>query len=293
MIDELETLRLLKREGSMTRAATRLRITQSTASKRIQALELKAKKKLVVPQGRGVRLTPAGERLLQRAVPLLGDLRAIFSEEAVEGEGRISLALSESILGSWGAQLIVQAQKAFPKIEFELHAHRSLTVIDRVRSGECLLGICSGRAEEAPDLLVHELGEEKMVIVPSALDPQAIPSRGRVSVAGIELGSATGAVLQRRLQRRPQGSTGGMTIEVTQTLESYGCLVELAKQGYFHAWVPRGIAKSFGIKPNQWISPKPSLTRPVSLIGRPSVLSLGHIQVVTQLLSRVSVGLLD
>lgn len=71
MLDHIDTLATLADAGTMTRAATRLRLSQSSVSKRIAALEREVGRKLVEAQGRGVRLTPAGQRLLERtAVPL-------------------------------------------------------------------------------------------------------------------------------------------------------------------------------------------------------------------------------
>ena len=71
MIANLEALAALADLGTMTHAATRLRITQSAVSKRIAALEREVGQPVTEAHGRGVRLTPAGHRLLQRAAPAL------------------------------------------------------------------------------------------------------------------------------------------------------------------------------------------------------------------------------
>ena len=69
MFAHIETLSALAAAGTMTRAAIQLRITQSTVSKRIAALEREVGQPLVEACGRGVRLTPVGHRLLERATP--------------------------------------------------------------------------------------------------------------------------------------------------------------------------------------------------------------------------------
>ena len=277
MIDELETLRLLAREGTMTGAATRLRITQSAVSKRIRALERETGKRLVAPQGRKVRLTPAGMRLLERTEPLLAELRSAFREEVVGSDLRIRLAVSESVLGSWGAWALKKVKEQLPKLELELNSHRSLTVLDRVRSGDCMLGICAGIADDAPDLEAMVLCEEPFVIVPSGLDVSRIPKRGVLKVMTIEAGSATWGYLGRRLKRAQTGAK--LKLEIESTLQSFACLVELARAGHGHALVPIGTARSMGIPARSLMQlPAPGLTRPVSLVGRPTLLSQPQIR---------------
>lgn len=287
MFDELETLRLLLREGTMTGVATRLRITQSAVSKRIQSLENQAKKKLVMPSGRRVKLTSAGLRLLERTEPLLAELRSAFQEDTTEGEGTIRLAVSESVLASWGARALKKVQKAHPGIALELHAHRSLGVLDRVRSGECMVGLCAGAAEDAPELVAQPLGEEPFVLVPSALATSEFPRHGKVEVMTIEPNSATWASLGPRLKRAQ--ARWPYRLEVTRTLQSFSCLVELARAGHGHALVPASVARAVGISASALISlPAPGLSRPVSLVARPSMLAQPLVQTFARALTEAT-----
>ncbi len=291
MFDELETLRLLLREGTMTGAATRLRVTQSAVSKRIQSLENHARKKLVMPAGRRVKLTPAGLRLLERTEPLLAELRSAFQEETTEGEGTIRLAVSESVLASWGARALKKVQKAHPGIALELHAHRSLGVLDRVRSGECMVGLCAGAAEDAPDLAAQPLGEEPFVLIPSHLEVKSLPKSGKIEVMTIEPGSATWASLGPRLKRAQ--ARWPYRLEVTRTLQSFSCLVELARAGHGHALVPGSVARAVGVPASACIPlPAPGLSRPVSLVARPSMLAQPLVQTFTRALAQAAAQVL-
>jgi len=79
--------------------------------------------------------------------------------------------------------------------------------------------------------------------------------------------------LQRRLRR--QSKQWGFTIEVSRTLQSFNTIVQMAR----HGLVPEGVAHALGIRPHQLVHlPEPTLTRPVSLIGRPTSLSLPVVQ---------------
>ena len=53
----------------------------------------------------------------------------------------------------------------------------------------------------------------------------------------------------------------------------------MARNGFGHGLVPLGVARALGIRPGDLVRfPTPGLTRPVSLIGRPTTLSLPLVQ---------------
>ena len=134
MFDQIETLSTLAATGTMTRTATHLRITQSTVSKRIAALEREVGQPLTEAHGRGVRLTPAGHRLLERAAPLVASLRHALREEEVHHSGRLAIGVSESILAAWGPRILARVRPVVPEVELEINAHRSPVAIERVRA---------------------------------------------------------------------------------------------------------------------------------------------------------------
>ncbi len=72
----LELLLELSRLGSMHAVADAMHVTTSTVSQQIAALAREAGTPLTEPQGRRVRLTPAGRRLADHAVTILAALEA-------------------------------------------------------------------------------------------------------------------------------------------------------------------------------------------------------------------------
>ena len=277
MFTHIETLIALATTGTMTRAATHLRVTQSTVSKRLAALEHEVGQPLTEAHGRGVRLTPAGYRLLARVEPLVASLRQALHEEELQTGGRLIIGVSESILASWGPRVLARVRRNAPELELVVNAHRSPVAIERVRAGEYALAIAAGVSEEAPDLQAEILLEETMVLVPSGLKPLALVSGTTVPVLTIEPGSATWGLLQRRL--RQHSKKWKFTIEVDRTLQSFTSIVQMARNGFGHGLVPEAVARALGIRPRQLVHfPTPNLTRPVSLIGRPTTLSLPLVQ---------------
>ncbi len=72
----LQFLSELARLGSMQRVADELNVTTSTVSQQIAALGREVRQRLIEPDGRRVRLTPAGRRLAEHAVTILAAVDA-------------------------------------------------------------------------------------------------------------------------------------------------------------------------------------------------------------------------
>jgi DNA-binding transcriptional LysR family regulator len=79
---QLRTIAELARRGTMTAVAERLALTPSAVSQQLARLEQQAGVALFEPDGRRVRLTPAGLLLAQRAETILGALQDAAEEVA-------------------------------------------------------------------------------------------------------------------------------------------------------------------------------------------------------------------
>src|SRR6476469_9186462 len=73
---KLEMLLELSRLGSMRAVAGTLHVTTSTVSQQIASLAHEVRAPLTEPEGRRVRLTPAGRRLADHAVTILAAIEA-------------------------------------------------------------------------------------------------------------------------------------------------------------------------------------------------------------------------
>ena len=267
MYDGLLTLIALADAGTMTRTALRLRVSQSTISKRIASLEAEVGEALVEPDGRRVRLTPRARALVSRAGPLLQELRAILEDAPATSGGRLTIGVSESILSSWGAAQLRRAAADVPGLELELHAHRSPVAIERVRAGEYQLALVAGRATQLEGLVSRPLLKEAMVIVPSGLEPLRLSKRRPVEVIAIEPHAETWSALRGGLARLRRER--GLRLESAHRLESFAGIVQMARAGFGQGLVPEGIARAMGVPAKRLVHlPRPGLTRPVHLIAR-------------------------
>ncbi|MEY9893668.1 DNA-binding transcriptional LysR family regulator [Catenulispora sp. MAP12-49] len=94
MIDDislrnLRSFLVVAQESSITRAATRLHVTQQTLSQQIQNLERALGATLLVRTSRGVRLTAAGEQLTASGRTLMDDAQTLYGEVRAAAAGRV------------------------------------------------------------------------------------------------------------------------------------------------------------------------------------------------------------
>ncbi|MCA9730088.1 MAG: LysR family transcriptional regulator [Candidatus Eisenbacteria bacterium] len=82
---DLETFVLAVQHGSLSEAARRLFVSQPAVSVRLRRLEAAVGEPLLYRSGRGVRPTPTGAHLFERARPLLDELRDL--EKDLRGGG--------------------------------------------------------------------------------------------------------------------------------------------------------------------------------------------------------------
>ena len=236
----------------MSRAAVRLRVSQSAVSKRIDALEGRTGAPLVERAGRSVRLTPHGEHLVATVAPLCAQIRSALSTET---RGRpVVIGSSPALLSSWLPGALAAARDE-AEVRVEIHSHRGPAVVERLRSGLVDVAVVVD-AGLPSDVSVDRLAEEPMVVVGGS-DDDPLPSRLWL----IETASLTWMAIERRLSR--------LQLEPIGRVESFSTLVQLARAGFGPALVPLGIAEAMSA-PRR---PFHGLTRPIALAGRPGVLA--------------------
>jgi DNA-binding transcriptional LysR family regulator len=262
MIDRLEALAALHKLGTMGKAASQLRVTQSAISKRVAALEREVGEPLVERHGRRVRLTAEGERLLDEARPLLASLREVLHARRAHKLPVLRVAATDSLLASWLPAVLRAALDVAPTLSLELHAHRGPALLERVRSGDYALGFCPAIAGDK-ELVVREVGREPMVIVPAGLQP--LRKAEPVRVWSIERQSLTWEAIAARLARVRRST--GFTIEVTDRLESFTALVQVARAGFANALVPIGVARDLGVAADRLVRVG-ELSRPIAVVAR-------------------------
>lgn len=275
MLENLETLMEIQKQGSMARASTRLRISQSAVSKRISALENYYDTKLIEKSGRNVVLTEAAEALIERISPLLTELREVLFEKRNQTkQKKIVIGVAESILSSWGA---LRLKKVFDSldIEVEYHSHRSPVIVDKIEMGVYDIGICGGDASASRTFLADSLDREELVLVAS----QKEALKKVIEVISIEKSSATWKAIRKQFQKHE--------LVLKMELESFFSAAQLAKADYGVALVPMGVAETLGFDKACIKSLRPKMYRPIQVIYKKSKLEKDYFQKVIKSLMKI------
>ena len=268
MIENLETLVALSKVGTMMEASTELRISQSAVSKRIATLERYYDRELIERHGRRVVLTHHGTRLVERVTPLLSELRSVFLEDNALRKGRIIVGVSEAILSSWGPDFFGKIRDALPEVEFQFHAQRSPVVLDRLRSGEYMVGVCTGSSDSDTDLVSEVIRQEPMVLILSGLKKKKFAVGEIIPVLTIESRSGAWTSIEDTMRQ--------LKLVRVASLESFFAVAQMAVSGFGHGLVPIGVARTLGVEDRHLIKlggsdTTPSLTRPVRFVARKSM----------------------
>lgn len=146
---ELQQLRgflEVAREGSFTRAASKLFLTQPAVSQQVKALEAELGHALVVRARRGVRLTAAGEALYLRARAVLDEVEAARQDLDAMGRvlrGRVVLATSDTNCTYVLPPVLQRFRERFPQIEVDIRNRMSAEVASLALADEIDFGLAT------------------------------------------------------------------------------------------------------------------------------------------------------
>jgi DNA-binding transcriptional LysR family regulator len=136
--EQLVVFERIVREGSFSRAAWLLGLSQPTISARVQALEQEVGGRLFVRGSRGVTLTDLGVSFLpyaRRALEVL-DAGVAAAREAQAGQrGRVTIGVLESLSGTFLGPALAQFHAAYPQVEVLVRAGRHENLVELLLDG--------------------------------------------------------------------------------------------------------------------------------------------------------------
>ena len=136
-LKQIQTFMEVARQGSVSKAAERLFVTQPAVSMHIRQLEDAFGVVLFEPQGRGIRLTDAGRAFAGRATAVMAELHeleSLMAEYAGAKQGRFELAVVTTAT-YFVPVLLVRFGQLFPGID----------VVLRIDNRENVLGLLARR----------------------------------------------------------------------------------------------------------------------------------------------------
>ncbi|MFI5953065.1 LysR family transcriptional regulator [Cryptosporangium sp. NPDC051539] len=216
----MRTFAAVAQHGSVRAAAAQLHVTEPAVSTAIGQLEAALGAELVARDGRGIRLTTAGEVYADYCRRILGLVEE--SESAVRGAGSGRLRIgavataSEAVL----PRLLASYRARFPAVELSLSVRPRDELFEELRRHETDL-VVAGRAPDGRGLVSRATRPNSFVVVqaPGAgFDPRSATWLLRGPGSGTR---ETCLALFAQLQADPP----------TLTLGTHGAVVAAAKEG--------------------------------------------------------------
>jgi len=164
-LDSLEIFRAVAQEGGVIRAAQKLNRVQSNVTTRVKQLEQRLGCPLFRRQGRGLVLSPEGERLLVYAQRLFRLADEAESElRSGKPAGVLRIGSLESTAGSRLAPILSRFHTLYPDVVVELATGTTGALVHRVSNFELDAAFVS-QPFTAPSLNAMKVFEEELVCV--------------------------------------------------------------------------------------------------------------------------------
>ena len=135
----LKVLAAVARTGSVTEAAKELHYSQPSVSHHLARLETATGAKLIQHVGRGIRLTPEGQLLANRATEIVGRVESASNELAAQiglRAGHVRLAGFQSALSTIVPKAAATLAQKYPGIELSLVDVHPVDALRLLRQGE-------------------------------------------------------------------------------------------------------------------------------------------------------------
>jgi DNA-binding transcriptional LysR family regulator len=238
---DLHIFRSVVQEGGVTRAAEKLNRVQSNVTTRVRQLETDLGVALFIREGKRLRLSPAGQLLVDYADRLLDLARE--AREAVHDtkpRGLLRLGAMESTAAMRLPVPMNAYLERYPDVKFELRAGNTTTLATDVLTGDLDAALVAGPVAGAPFERVPIYNEE-MVIIAAANHPTIrSPRDARPETA---LAFEAGCSYRQRLQDwfAHHGEMPDRIVEISSYHAMLGCVVA----GMGISLLPRNVLATF------------------------------------------------
>ena len=151
---QLRVIDAVRRHGSVTAAAKELLNTQPAISHQHSRLEAQLGAQLLQRVGRGIRLTPAGRLLADRAAEIIGRVDSATAElSALVGlsAGRVRLAGFNSVMSSLVPQAATVLAQRHPGLDLSLTDTHPEEALQQLRAGHVDVALIFRYDDTAPE----------------------------------------------------------------------------------------------------------------------------------------------
>jgi DNA-binding transcriptional LysR family regulator len=176
---QLEIIRAIAETGSFTAAGEKLHVSQSAISRQVLILEDELGEPVFHRIGRRIRITAAGESLLQLSHRLFRDLQdtvSAISDTRESLRGSIGLVGGMTVCLYVFPALLAEVRRIHPNLDMRVTVGSTQRSIEMLRSGTGDLGLLT-LPIEASDLVSVPLLQEELLLVTYPSHPLAAQQR--------------------------------------------------------------------------------------------------------------------
>jgi DNA-binding transcriptional LysR family regulator len=181
--DHLITFVEIAKQGSFSRAGQKLYRSQPAVSAQIRQLEQEYGQKLFDRVGKSVRLTVAGETLLEYAGRLLTlrneSLRAVADQSSTP-RGTLAVGANEATCLYVLPDIFAEYSRRFPSVQISIYRNFSHKVLEKVEDGTVDVGIVT-MPVKSPSLKVHSIFRDRLMLMVDPANPLAAYKSVRTS----------------------------------------------------------------------------------------------------------------
>jgi DNA-binding transcriptional LysR family regulator len=224
----LEVLAAVARHGSVTEAAKELHYSQPSVSHHLSRLEASTGVKLVQRVGRGIRLTPEGRLLADRAAEIVGRVDAATNELAAQvglQSGHVRLAANASVLSTIVPAAAARLARDHPGIELSLIDRHPVEGLQMLRHGEIDVAIAFRYAHspvEDDDLRLVHLRDDPIYLISQQPKDSLANHRNSAWIGGCDRCQAELVTVCRTADFEPRMDSLSDDMVVVQSLVAAG-----------------------------------------------------------------------
>src|SRR5919109_175521 len=170
-VNRLRVIDAVARHGSVTAAAKELHYSQPSVTHHLARLEAETGAQLLQRVGRGIRLTPAGRLLADRAAEIIGRIDAAGAELSAHvglNAGRVRLAAFASANGSLVPAALATLANRYPSLQISVTDTHPLDALELLRTGKVEVAIIFRYDEtepEPPGVRLHHLLDDPVYLL--------------------------------------------------------------------------------------------------------------------------------
>src|SRR5437773_4952487 len=165
--------------GSITRAAAHLRLAQPALTRHVQRLEEELGVALFTRANRGVRLTEAGQKLLESAERILRDVERTGDEirtQDAHPSGRIILGVTPTLCPVLAPELSARMRRDYRRVELKVVHAGMVRLEEFVIDGRVDVALLSELSRSRLIVSTRPAQEEMVLVTKRGARPGAQPS---------------------------------------------------------------------------------------------------------------------